>query len=325
MHFPGLRKIQPDTKSLSPARTVEDSSTDSETEALQHFEKDVQPLYLLHRDTLLTRSVHQWYHGVEKHQKVLKDWFVVKVEHRKNFHYSAVFHEHLRVTLRRRSHNASTDSTDPQDGQKPPVSECTIYLEREVDRDEVTIGCQPQAVPALSGWWIVRLLRGNYSDAGGGGGVESTAGFSSTPRWRETTYCASDFMRSLEFADGVVSLLEFAKVVRKWSRTRRDYDVARANCFWFANIVYVQLEHDWNGRFEETRGSYVKHMGRFSGLRILFNSVSSAHASLCHCTCIDLTDLGVLVFPSPVGWRKAAKRHKSYGSWQRNEGYCEAV
>lgn len=274
MHLFRQREVQFDAEGLSPATTIEHPCTDSDTEALLQPEKDVAPLSLLHHHKMLTRPVHQWYHGIKRHQEALNDWFVVKVEHRKNFHYSAVFHEHLRVTLRRRRHDVSTERADGQDVQEPLVNECMIYLEREVERDEVTVGCQPREIPELYGWWIVRFLRGNYSDAGGGGGVGSTAKSSGTPEWRELSYSASDFLRCLEFGEGIVSLWAFAKVVRKWSKTRKHYDVARANCFWFANIVYAQLKHDHNGEFEETEGIYLKHMARFSGLRILFNSVS---------------------------------------------------
>lgn len=307
------QKIQFDAESLSPASTLEHPPTDPDTDALPQSEKDVAPLSLLHHHKVLTRPVREWYLGIKEHEAALQEWFVVKVDHMKNFHYSAVFHEHLRVTLRRRD-AAPSERVDQQiEHVKPQINECVIYIEREVKTDEVTVGCQPRKVPKLHGWWIVRFFRGNYSDGGGGGGVKSTASLSGTSEWRELSYSASDFLRCLEFDEGVISLWDLARVTRKWSKTRKDYDVARANCFWFANMVYAQLKYDWNGTYKESEGPYIIHMGRFSGLRILFNSVSWIRNNLTYLiTSVSPRQELTILF---LGWEKIAKGYKSSRGW----------
>ncbi|KAI0900757.1 hypothetical protein F4806DRAFT_449821 [Annulohypoxylon nitens] len=237
-----------------------DLVTDSDTASLLQPEMDIAPLSLLHHNEILTRPVQYWCDGVLKHQEALSAWFVVKVDHMKNFHYSAVFHEYLRVTLR---HHGSGNS---QDGQE----EHTIYVEREVEEDQITVGAKHREIPKLYSLWIVRFLRGNYSGLVEGG-VRSTANSSYTPAWREQCYSASDFLRNLEFEVGKLSLLEFANVACWCSKERQGYHVTKANCYWFANEIFAQLKHDKKGQYKEFEGGYIKHMGMFLGLRILFN------------------------------------------------------
>ena len=269
----------------------------SDTARLLPFEENevLGPLSLLHYHKMLTYSVSDWYNQLKAHQAALDDWVVTKVEHMKNFHYSWVFHEYLRVTLRRRNNKVLPEEVKPQDGQKPQFNQCTIYVERGVENDQVTVGCKPHKVPKLYGWWIVRYLRGNYNDAEGRRWPMATS--SSTPQLRELGYSASDFLRSLDFDEGI-GLCDFAKVVQKWSCDRERYNVANANCYWFANMVYAQLKHDWNSTHREFIGGYIKHRNRFSGFRILLNSVNSASASTYSTTLILSRRVLTLVFCS---------------------------
>lgn len=272
--------MQYDGESLSPASTIDPSYTDSESDAFLQ-EKDVTSLSLLHQTPMsflhhweiLTRSVEEWYLGVTENQTVLRDWFVVKVDHMKNFQYSAVSHEHLRVTLRLDA--AARKNVNAQDEQvEPPVNECIIYVEREVKDDEVTVGCQPPKAQKQYKWWIVRLFQGNYSETGGGGGFKYTASLSSTPKWRELGYSTSILLRCLEFREEIISLWEFATVVDNLSNDSPDYRVRTTNCFWFASKLYTLLKEYRSNGYRETETKYVKHMGKFLGLKIYLREES---------------------------------------------------
>lgn len=266
--------MQYDGASLSAASTIDPSYTDSDSDALLQ-KKDVTPLSLLHQTPMsflhhweiLTRSVEEWYLGVRENQTALRDWFVVKVDHMKNFQYSAVSHEHLRVTLRldaaaRKKVNAQDEQVEPQ------VNECIIYVEREVKDDEVTVGCQPQKAQKQYKWWVVRLFQGNYSESGGGGGFRYTASLSSTPKWRELGYSTSTLLRCLEFREEIISLWEFATVVDNLSNDFRGYRVMTKNCFWFASELYTLLKKRRDNGYRETETKYLKHMGKCFGLKI---------------------------------------------------------
>ncbi|KAI0850437.1 hypothetical protein F5Y00DRAFT_268553 [Daldinia vernicosa] len=256
--------MRSDAESLLPVSASPSSHANLGAVAIP--ESEAASLLFSHDKTMLIHSVEQWYSGTIKNQKILSDWFVVKVEHMKNFHYSIVFHEYLRVTLQRRKDD-DQEKSGPRNGLGLQRQECTIFVERGPEEDEVIVGCELHEVPRLYGWWIVRFLRGNYNGA-------MNNNVKLTQKWKEMCYSASDFLRCLEFDLGVVSLCYFAKVISFWSKSRAHYHVAKANCYWFADIVYTQLKHDRKGTLKETEGGYVKHRSKFSGLRILFNSVS---------------------------------------------------
>ncbi|KAM0426067.1 hypothetical protein ACHAPT_008698 [Fusarium lateritium] len=48
-----------------------------------------------------TWSLSAWCAGLENHQSEYQKWNVTKIEHMKSFHFSSVFHEYLRVTVKR--------------------------------------------------------------------------------------------------------------------------------------------------------------------------------------------------------------------------------
>ena len=54
-------------------------------------------------DQMITWPLSKWCDAVTHDDELCNDWVVTKLEHMKNFHFSAVLHEFLRVTVKHKS------------------------------------------------------------------------------------------------------------------------------------------------------------------------------------------------------------------------------
>jgi len=199
---------------------------------------------------MITWPLSKWYDAVTHDDELCNDWVVTKLEHMKNFHFSAVLHEFLRVTVKHRN----TLSQEPK---------CLI-VERMDYGDTVTVGWKWAQYPKLTGWWIKRLLLGYFSgDLRGGISVLKSSSY--TSGWQAVGYSGSDFLCHLDFKSGV-PLTEFAKVLVNLSGTSYKA-AAEFFFFWFASMVYEILKEEWPCL--EFKGDYYNHMGKFAGVHIL--------------------------------------------------------
>ncbi|KAL4935263.1 hypothetical protein BDV06DRAFT_228989 [Aspergillus oleicola] len=212
---------------------------------------------------LHTFPLPEWYQGLTRADaKELARWTVTKVEHMKNFHFSAVLHESLRVTIR---HHHCPVQQGSDDGTAPPDA-IQIFVERMKEGDEVTIGWEWVQHPRLTGWWLKRLLLGYFSDPVRGG-VALLNSSSAVSNWRAIGYSGSDKLRDLDFVAPGVPLVEFAKILNTTSRDGGAYDATDKNCFWFAEEVFRRLmERHWP--YVKQPCLYEKHRGKFAGLSI---------------------------------------------------------
>ncbi|KAL3473814.1 hypothetical protein BJX99DRAFT_260930 [Aspergillus californicus] len=211
---------------------------------------------------LHTFALPEWYQGLTRADaKELARWTVTKVEHMKNFHFSAVLHESLCVTVQHHHHTVQQGS----DGTAS-LDAIPIFVERMKEADEVTIGWKWVQPPRLTGWWFKRLLLGYFSDPVRGG-VALLNSSSAVSQWRAIGYSGSDRLRDLGFDTPGVPLVEFARILDATSRAGVAYDATDKNCFWFAEEVFRRLrEGPWP--CVEKPCLYAKHQGKFAGLSI---------------------------------------------------------
>ncbi|PLB46193.1 hypothetical protein P170DRAFT_501112 [Aspergillus steynii IBT 23096] len=215
--------------------------------------------YIKHNE-MITRSIQEWGEGIINHKEALSDWFVTKIEHMKNFHFSAVLHEVLKVSI------AHLSNTTKASNNK---EEAIIFIERMADCDQVTVGWTKIDHPPLTPWWIVRLLRGYFSDPTEGGMpvLRSSCGSMASAQdlWRAKGYSALDYLCGLSLNNGGIPLPEFSKILIETNKEAPVYDAVEHNCFWYARSVYLKALEGWQP--EEHRGGYFKHMGKFAGMR----------------------------------------------------------
>lgn len=185
-------------------------------------------------------------------------WVVTKIKHMKNFQYSAVFHEFLKVTIKRTS---------------TPDEKCILIIERMQDQDQVTLGWH-RVKYELTKWWLVRLLKGNYSGSSNGRIVMASSS-TDMPDWRATGYSGSDFLCSLEFNPGI-RLIDFIKSAQKISEKLGGYNAINKNCYAFASQLYEKMKSPAslpstspNSQCVEVIGSYHNHKSKFALLELL--------------------------------------------------------
>jgi len=241
--------------------TMMEESADPASLVVSEPPLPTEPLSYLCPDKMITRSLSEWHKAITIHQDELSDWFVIKLQHCKSFHFSSVVHEFLKFTVQKRNTQEIKE----------------LFVERMVHDDEVTVGWKWVQHPKLSGWWIIRLLRGYFGDARGGA-IPVLASSSSVTHWKAIGYSASDYLCHLQFDEPGIPLLEFADVLVSSSKSAPKYGVTAANCFWFAFTVYETLKE--KRPCSEHRGGYFKHRGKFAGLSILpFNLFSTNTAA----------------------------------------------
>lgn len=230
-------------------------------------------------DHMITRPLSEWSEVVKAQPENFSDWVVDKLTHMKNFHFSAVVHEFLKFTIRKKG--ASREDT------------VILFVERMVDKDEVTVGWKWVQHPKLTGWWIKRLLRGDFGDSKKRALLSSA---SSTSQWKAIGYSASDYLCHLDFGDAGLPLLDFVDVLVDSSRAAPKYGVVASNCFWFAFTVYEKLREERS--CEEHRGGYYTLRGKFAGLSIIpYNLVSSV---LPYFSCYDSPNALFFSFPGTL-------------------------
>ncbi|KAI0172688.1 hypothetical protein GGR52DRAFT_572511 [Hypoxylon sp. FL1284] len=193
---------------------------------------------------MITGPLAAWSDAVLQHEDSLSDWVVTKLEHRKNFHFSAVMHEFLKCTVQ-------------QLGQTSQ-EERHIFVERMADKDEVTVGWKFTEYPKLARWWLQRLVQGYFSDETRGG-VSLLASSSALNRWKAIGYSGSDYLCHLDFTQNLLPLSKFRQVLVDSSNSAPKYSVTDANCFWFAHTVYETLKKDYHD--SEHTGGYYKLRG----------------------------------------------------------------
>ncbi|KAL3473815.1 hypothetical protein BJX99DRAFT_260931 [Aspergillus californicus] len=206
------------------------------------------PLHSLqHRDMFL-EPLRAWRGNLVHSKPPPSRCAVTKVEHMKNFHFSAFMHEFLRVTVQ------DTDAETAHD-EKP------VYLIFERDatnRDWAGAGWEWVQPPRLTGWWIERLLLGYFSEPTSDDPEELA-------HWKAIGYSGSDFLSSLTFAGGGVSLLELADELVRLSEMTPRYSLLAAGNYWYALALYEGLKERWV--CAEHKGDYYEHRGRFAGVR----------------------------------------------------------
>lgn len=221
-----------------------------------------EPYSCVFYDEMITGPLADWSNAVSHHEDRLSDWAVTKLEHRKNFHFSAVQHEFLKCTV----NQISSPSQEPKH----------IFIERMADKDEVTVGWKWIQHPRLAKWWIQRLMRGYFSDTTRGG-VSVLASSSALARWKAIGYSGSDFLCHLDFTQQMLPLSKLRRVLVDSSNSVPKYSVTDSNCFWFAFTVYETLKKEYP--CSELRGGYYKHRGKFAGLSILPFNLFSTHTA----------------------------------------------
>ncbi|RDW72372.1 uncharacterized protein DSM5745_07544 [Aspergillus mulundensis] len=200
------------------------------------------------QDGLILEPLRDWYGSLIDYKPSPASWVVTKVEHMKNFHFSAFMHEFLRVTVQ------NTAAEIPQD-EKPAY----VILERDSQNsDWAAVGWRWVQPPRLSGWWIERLVLGYFAGP-------TTADSEQSAHWKAIGYSGSDFLCSIVFAGGGVPLLEFADELVRLSEMVPRYSILAAGNYWYALTVYEGLRERWAG--SEHRGEYYTHRGRFAGIR----------------------------------------------------------
>lgn len=185
-------------------------------------------------------------------------WVVTKINHMKNFQYSPVFHEFLKVTIK------PTNTLD---------DECILIIERMQDQDQVTLGWHPVKYE-LTKWWLMRLLKGNYSGSSNGRIVMASSS-TDMPDWRATGYSGSDFLCSLEFNPGI-RLIDFIKSAQIISENLGEYNAINKNCYAFASKLYGKMKSlakfpstSPKSQCVEVIGGYHNHKSKFALLELL--------------------------------------------------------
>lgn len=176
---------------------TEESTTNQASLVISEPPLHTEPLSYLCPDQMITRPLLEWHEAITIHQDELSDWFVINLQHFKSFHFSSVLHEFLKFTVQQRN--------------MPSQETRELFVERMVHDDEVTVGWKRVPHPKLSGWWIIRLLRGYFGDARGGA-IPVLASSSSVTHWKAIGYSASDYLCYLQFDKPGIPLLEFADV-----------------------------------------------------------------------------------------------------------------
>lgn len=209
-----------------------------------------------------THTLEKWLDHLRRNPD-LADWVVTKVNHMKNFQYSPVFHEFLKVTVK-----PTYMSTE----------EHIIIIERMVDQDQVTFGWQPVDY-VLTKWWLVRLLRGHYSGSKHGR-LAMISSSTDRPEWRATGYSGSDYLCHLEFNPGI-RLMDFTESAQEISNRLGKYDAIKRNCYEFASQLYSRWNPEERGQMmsskvQHKKGGYYNHKSKFALLPLLGSkSVSS--------------------------------------------------
>lgn len=214
------------------------------------------PESYLRSANMTTYSLSEWSQEIgTSDNKIFAEWTVKKVEHMKNFHFSAVTHEYLRATIEKG--NSSSEETS------------YLIVERLDGNDEVTVGWKWARHPELSGWWVQRLWRGYFGDASDN---SSLSAIYSVENWRATGYSGSDFLCSLTFENGI-PIKDFAEIVVSISQKSPRNSVVGANRFWFAYSVYNALQAAFT--CEEKKGAYYGLRGKFAGISFLPHDIVS--------------------------------------------------
>lgn len=202
-----------------------------------------------------THTLEKWLDHLRRNPD-LADWVVTKVNHMKNFQYSPVFHEFLKVTVK-----PTYMSTE----------EHIIIIERMVDQDQVTFGWQPVDY-VLTKWWLVRLLRGHYSGSKHGR-LAMISSSTDRPEWRATGYSGSDYLCHLEFNPGI-RLMDFTESAQEISNRLGKYDAIKRNCYEFASQLYSRWNPEERGQMmsskvQHKKGGYYNHKSKFALLPLL--------------------------------------------------------
>lgn len=200
-----------------------------------------------------THKLQEWLDHLRRNPD-LADWVVTKVNHMKNFQYSAVFHEFLKVTI------------------KPTYTskeEHTIIIERMVDQDQVTFGWRPVDY-VLTRWWLMRLLKGHYSGSKNGR-LAMVSSSTDRPEWRRTGYSGSDYLCHLEFNPGI-RLMDFTESAQAISKRLGKYHAIQSNCYEFASQLYKHWNPEELGHMMSSKAqhkNYYNHKSKFALLRLL--------------------------------------------------------
>jgi hypothetical protein len=222
----------------------------------------LDPLSYVCPDRMISRALLDWSDGFRNayDRQDLSDWVATSVVHMKNFHFSAVFHEFLRFTIKERGTN--------------PEEPMYLIAERLKEGEEVTVGWKWTQPPKSSAWWIKRLLRGQYGDA-----TQAILASSSTvEHWRAVGYSASDSLCYLNFEEPGVPLTELSKIFNESAQAAPKYSAVTTNCFWFSFTVWEALKKGpW--LYKEQKPGYYHHRGKFARLSILSSVMVSLSLS----------------------------------------------